>query len=609
MPTTVTTRVTPPVLFLGRTGWCRRTGMAALTLGLAVLAGCQSNDTGLGPQLAANSDVIPPSQREARKAPATERVSPLGHYLASRYAMNRRDLRRAAAFLEPALEADPDYVGLLRRAFIVELGLGQIDKAADMAERLVKQDAEPALAKLVLSVKALAEDRAEDALALLADEPLERLNTVLLPMVRAWLQLDTDASEKAIGHLIDPEKPLGSQPLFDLHAAMLYDIQGKKEDALKAYMAVKGTQERLSLRFVEAIGNFLERYGDPKKAKAVYVQYRTQNPDSVLFEEAIARIDNGTTPEPMVMTAEQGLAEALFDIASLLHQERQSDQALLYIQMALYLRPNLTVAQMTLGEILLQQGRYEEAIEAFNTISPDSPFRWTARLSIADAYDVLDETDQAISMLESMAGERPERYDALSRIGNLLRSRERFAEAAQAYDRAIERIGAGLEERHWALLYARGIALERSKQWPRAEKDFLRALELEPEQPYVLNYLGYSWVEKGHNLDQAQSMIERAVEQRPNDGYIVDSLGWVLYQLGNFEEAVIHLERAVELRPQDPIINDHLGDAYWRVDRYNEARFQWRRALSLEPEPDLVETIETKLKQGLGATVTADRKM
>ncbi|MEO1065674.1 MAG: tetratricopeptide repeat protein, partial [Actinomycetota bacterium] len=169
-------------------------------------------------------------------------------------------------------------------------------------------------------------------------------------------------------------------------------------------------------------------------------------------------------------------------------------------------------------------------------------------------------------------------------IGNLLRGRERFVEAAEAYDRALDRIGEDLDQRHWSLLYARGIALERSKQWPRAETDFLRALELEPEQPYVLNYLGYSWVEQGVNIDRAREMIERAVEQRPNDGYIVDSLGWVFYRLGQYEDAVVNLERAVELRPQDPTINDHLGDAYWKVGRYAEARFQWSRALSLDPE-------------------------
>ena len=152
---------------------------------------------------------------------------------------------------------------------------------------------------------------------------------------------------------------------------------------------------------------------------------------------------------------------------------------------------------------------------------------------------------------------------------------------------------------HWLFFYNRGIALERSKIWKRAEKDFLKALELQPEHPYVLNYLGYSWVEKGINIERAKKMIERAVEQRQDDGYIVDSLGWVLYRLGDYFASVKHLERAIRLRPSDPVINDHLGDAYWQAGRKLEARFQWRRALGLNPNEDLIPAIQAKLENGL----------
>ena len=197
-----------------------------------------------------------------------------------------------------------------------------------------------------------------------------------------------------------------------------------------------------------------------------------------------------------------------------------------------------------------------------------------------------------------MVQEESARADVLVNLGDILRSKKRFGESVKAYDRAISRIGA-MEKRHWTLLYSRGIALERSKQWGRAEKDFLAALELNPDQPYVLNYLGYSWVDQGIKLDRARTMIERAVELRPNDGYIVDSLGWALFRIREFPGAVRHLERAVELRPQDPTINDHLGDSYWRVGRRVEARFQWRRALSLDPDPDQSARIREKVKSGL----------
>jgi Flp pilus assembly protein TadD len=198
-----------------------------------------------------------------------------------------------------------------------------------------------------------------------------------------------------------------------------------------------------------------------------------------------------------------------------------------------------------------------------------------------------------------MAGDRKTEPAPLISLGDILRGHERFEEAAKAYDKALARIK-NPEPRHWTLFYARGIAFERSKQWPRAEADFLSALKFKPEQPYVLNYLGYSWIDKGLYLERAQGMIAKAAELRPNDGYIVDSLGWVHYRLGRYDDAARELERAVELRPEDPIINDHLGDAYWRVGRKREAAFQWNRSLTLNPEKDLISVINRKLKIGLG---------
>jgi Flp pilus assembly protein TadD len=210
----------------------------------------------------------------------------------------------------------------------------------------------------------------------------------------------------------------------------------------------------------------------------------------------------------------------------------------------------------------------------------------------------MDRSNESQAMLREIAAEHPDDPDPLSELGDILRRREKYVEAVAAYDQAIARIGA-LQPRHWRLLYARGIALERSKQWPRAEADFLQALEFEPDEPFVLNYLGYSWVEQGKNLDKAEEMIRKAVELRPSDGYIVDSLGWVLYRLGRHEEAVVHLERAAELKPEDPVINDHLGDAYWAVGRQREARYQWQTALASDPEPELKTAIEQKLEQRL----------
>jgi Flp pilus assembly protein TadD len=198
-----------------------------------------------------------------------------------------------------------------------------------------------------------------------------------------------------------------------------------------------------------------------------------------------------------------------------------------------------------------------------------------------------------------MAAEAPKTIGADVQLGDALRNKKRFEDAGAAYNEAIERATAmGLPDR-WALFYDRGVAYERAGKWKEAEADLEHALELKPDQPLILNYLGYSWVDKGVKLDQGLKMVEKAVELRPEDGYIVDSLGWAHYRLGDYKAAVEHLERAVELVPSDPTINDHLGDAYWRSGRFVEARYQWRRALQFGPDRDDIHPIEVKLDQGL----------
>ena len=524
--------------------------------------------------------------------------SVIGNYLAGRHARAKRDVPAATQFLMAVLDKDPDNPELLRTTFVLMASEGRIDEALDLARRLIAVDGANTFAPVALAVGDIKGGRFAEAEQRLAEVPERGLNVFLVPLLRAWILVGLGKPDEAIEALDKLSEKKGFRAMRHLHGGLIQEVAGRTEEAEKEYRSAAESGNGLSLRLIELLGGLYERTGRPEEAKALYQKYLEEQPNSRLLDPAEARLDAGSVPKQTVRSAAEGTAEALFGIANALRQQPASETSLLLGHLALYLRPDFPLALFMMAGTFEEQDRLEKSNAIYMAIDPASPLAWSARLRIASSLDKMKRTDEAVALLEELAQQKSDRADPLISMGDIYRSHDRFEDAVNAYDEAIKRIDT-LEPRHWSLLYTRGIVLERSKQWARAEKDFLKALEFEPDQPYVLNYLGYSWVELGLNLDRAQQMIEKAVGLRPNDGYIVDSLGWVRYRLGDFEAATRDLERAVELRPEDPVINDHLGDAYWRVGRRPEARFQWRRALTLEPEPDLRTTIETKIDRGL----------
>jgi Flp pilus assembly protein TadD len=256
------------------------------------------------------------------------------------------------------------------------------------------------------------------------------------------------------------------------------------------------------------------------------------------------------------------------------------------------------MALLSLGDLYESLKKPDLAIKAYERVPPTSPLFRNAEIQLAVDLDSLDRADESKKRLDHVIAEHPKDTEAIIELGNIQRGRKEFADCANTYGKAIDLVP-NPEKSNWVMFYFRGICYERSHQWPAAEADMKKALELFPDQPLVLNYLGYSWVDQGAHLEDGMNMIRRAVEQRPDDGYIVDSLGWAYFRTGNYDEAVKNLERAVELKPEDPTINDHLGDAYWRVGRTLEAHFQWSHAKDLNPDPEDLPKIEAKLKNGL----------
>jgi tetratricopeptide (TPR) repeat protein len=531
-------------------------------------------------------------------AAAADTQTPYGAYLAGRHAQERRDYTAAAAWFEDALKSDPESPELITRTFLMEASEGRFDRARALAEKALRLDPTDAVAQLILLIDRVETGDNAGALARAETLPADGLHRFLGPVARAWTRMGMGDLAGADAALRQLDRFNGLAPLEFYQLGLLYDFAGYPDTAEDNFKKTLDAAGQLNWRLTDAIANFYERRGRADKAVALYQRFIRENTGSELGESVLARKPT-EPPAALIQTAEDGLAEALFDLASVVNQPETIDLALLYVRSALELRPHMPLAQLLLADVLSTQNKPEASLAVLAEISPSSPYSWSARLRVAANLEMLTRTDEAITQLKGMSAEAPSRAGAAMQLGDLLRAKKRFAEAVEAYDEAMRRLSAaGIPER-WSLFYSRGIALERSGQWKPSEADLLHALELKPDQPLVLNYLGYSWIDRGENLDRGLKMIEKAVELRPEDGYIVDSLGWAHYRLGDYSSAVQYLEKAIELVPEDPTINDHLGDAYWQSGRATEARFQWRRALQFGPEADEIKPIEAKLDRGV----------
>jgi tetratricopeptide (TPR) repeat protein len=318
-----------------------------------------------------------------------------------------------------------------------------------------------------------------------------------------------------------------------------------------------------------------------------------------LVLEGLRETKAGKKLPPLVDSPQTGAAEALYGIGATLTRRGGEDLALVYLQLALYLEPTHPLALLSLADLYESVKKPQMAIKIYERVPANSPLKRNAQIQLATDLDAADRSDEAIKILKSVTAEDPKDLEAIMALGNVERGRKKFSDCTETYSKGIDALPDPNDKGNTVYYYYRGICEERSHQWPKAEADMKKALELQPDQPHVLNYLGYSWIDQGINLDEGMKMIKRAVDQRPDDGYIVDSLGWAYFRIGNYEEAVKNLERAIDLKPEDPTINDHLGDAYWRVGRTLEAKFQWQHARDLKPEPDDLPKIEAKIANGL----------
>lgn len=526
--------------------------------------------------------------------------SALSNYLVGQYAVRHGEMDKGADFLLKVREAEdlPELMvnGLNRQLFTILAGEGRIEEAARLAQQMDQDDL---MGNLVLVVRDIANNQPQAALKHADAISDQGIGLFIKPLVYAWSVAATQGADAALASLKPMSKQQGLESLYHLHSGLLHLYGGREDKAEDQFKKAANGPSGMSLRLAEVYGTLLVKQGRDEEAYQVYEAYFTDHPDSLYIQAMLDDLESGALAKRPAFDLKDGFAESLFGLASSLRSPSTRQVGLIMGQLALHIKPDFPLAQILVAEILESNQRYGDANKVYGSIAPENPFSWSARLRMALNLDDMDRTDEAVDVLVQMEKQHPDRLEVMITLGDILRHRERFEESAKAYGKALKLIGDDIQPHHWNLLYSRAITLERLQRWEEAEPLFLKALELEPKQPFVLNYLGYSWIEQGLHLERAQKMIEEAVRQRPRDGYIVDSLGWVLYRLGEYDKAVPHLERAVELQPSDPVINDHLGDAYWKVGRNREARFQWKRAKSLDPTEDVLDAIEEKLENGL----------
>jgi tetratricopeptide (TPR) repeat protein len=532
-------------------------------------------------------------------APPAEakRNSLSGNLLAGQTALNLRDAEAAGSYFGEALKQDPSNSVLVERLFQVKLSIGDMAGAEQFASRILKFNSQHRMARLVLGLKEFKARRYEAARAHFNEASYTPVGELTSALLTAWSYAGEGSLPAALRALdkLDGNDSFANFKSF--HAALIADFLKSSIRADGAYK--KAYQDAgSSLRVTQAYASFLARNSRTEGAMKVYSDFLAGGERNALIEEARKQLAAGKIPKPFIDTPQGGAGEALFSLAAAMNDDQSIDLALLYGQLALEFSTDKPVMLTMLGDILTTAKRFEYANSVYDRIDAKSVLRGNADTEVALNLQRLEQKQEAEARMKTLLAREPGNFDGWVALGNIYRNMERYADASAAYDKALN-IEQVAQRSHWSVYYYRGISFERQKKWKEAEADFRKALQLSPDEPSVLNYLGYSLIDTGQKLDEALAMVKKAVELRPNDGYIVDSLGWAFYQLKDFDNAVQYLERAVDLKPGDPVIADHLGDAYWRAGRILEAKFQWQHAKDNKPEPEDLAFIEEKLKRGL----------
>ncbi|MDB5493368.1 MAG: hypothetical protein JWP86_705 [Phenylobacterium sp.] len=519
-------------------------------------------------------------------------ASPYGRFLAGEAALNGGHSADASKYFDQARTETGGDALVSERAFTAALLAGDIDKAATLAPTGDQaSDSTKRLGKLTVAVKALADGKAKDAYALLAGDSITFPHRAAAALLAPWAAAEAGDVDNS---LVKPEVHGDRIVAYfgGLGQALLYERAKRYDEAETDYKAALAGVARNETATV-AYGAFLERRGRRPDALKLYDASLAEEPSSAAVKAARARTAAGKTapPEP---TIRQGAALAMITPAAIMMSAKQSQFALAYLRLALKLDPERDEAWVMVGDLMAADGDNAGAREAYGKPKPSSLEYAAAQSKLAWTYQNAGDKETALKLARAAAASGQE--SGRLTLADLLRADEKFAESAEILSSLI----AESKTPDWRLLYARGVAYERTGRWSQGEADLKAALAASPDEPELLNYLGYSWIDRGEHLKDAMAMVEKAVASDPRSGAMVDSLGWAYYRLGDYKKAVEKLEEAVELEAGDPEINNHLGDAYWKVGRRDEGLFQWRRVLTLQPDAKIKADAEAKIASAAG---------
>ncbi|MDA9179857.1 tetratricopeptide repeat protein [Emcibacteraceae bacterium] len=522
---------------------------------------------------------------------------PFGEYLTGRHALFNHQYDVAADNYLEAIKQDPENIELMQFSLSVFIAAGRFEDAFFVNEKLKEMDAQNEVSNILDFFNKTKNKSYIEALIDIDELSSTGIMNLINPFFRAWIDA-AEGSTSEIDAVVNSFEEENNFNFFNFfQAGLIYEYLEDLEKAESFYAQALNERGLLNLRAVEAYGKILKKNGKTEKAISILEDYIDQAPANEQLKATLIEVRNDEQFEPFVSSLDEGFAEIFYTVSTILMQDNVKSIATNFLQYAAFFKPEFPLVHFLQAQIFESDQYYRGAQNEFDKIKTDSPLYFQSKLQRAWLYNDMDRPEETIAALLKLEKEYPDNREVLNSIAEFYRMNERFAEAIPAYSKVIDNIE---EEnvRDWIIYYTRGIVFDQEKRWAEAEMDFKKALEIRPEQPMVLNYLAYSWVDRGLNYVEAKKMLIRAVELRPNDGYIVDSLGWALYKMGDYEEAVPVLERAAQLETQDWAINDHLGDAYWTVGRKNEARFQWRHALSLSPDEDKIDLIKSKIKDG-----------